>query len=276
MPPFRKQGDEPLYPRVLWNRPVAKQAGGRLLIVGGHRTDFSLPTNLYQLASATGIGQATVVLPESLQRTLAGLPDIEFVPSSPSGSLGKAALGPILELASEHDVVLLAGIGNNSETAVLAESLVRQAKRPLVLTDDVPSALHDQLSLAVASPDNLLIVELPELFKIANTLGIPTSVSRTDLAGKLTVIQSTCGLLVMGGELIAASEADMVLTPAGQAVQTHVAAAAVASVFWAQNPSDHTAALATASFVLRVAAADRTRMSVPELAKALRHALDLY
>jgi len=49
-----------------------------------------------------GIGQCSVVMPNSLQKTLSSFDDTYFVPSSPSGSLGKAAIGEILQLATAN------------------------------------------------------------------------------------------------------------------------------------------------------------------------------
>src|SRR4051812_6684812 len=113
MPPFKRQHDEPLYPKALWNRPVARSAGGRILIAGGHRGDFSLPTTVHQIAIAAGVGQATVALPDVLRPLLAGAPDVEFLASSQSGSLGRAALGELVDLADDAGAVILAGMSNN-------------------------------------------------------------------------------------------------------------------------------------------------------------------
>src|SRR5207253_2372681 len=88
---YLKQGSEPLFPKVLWNRPVSRSGAGRLLVVGGHKDEFSSVQAIYQLSLAAGVGQCTVVLPDSLKTLLAGTPDSLFVPASTSGSLGKAA-----------------------------------------------------------------------------------------------------------------------------------------------------------------------------------------
>lgn len=275
MPPFIRQADEPLYPKALWNRPVARSAGGRILIVGGHRGDFSLPTAIFQLAEAAGIGQATVALPDVLRPLLAGAPGVEFLPSSPSGSLGRAALGELIDLADDAGAVVLAGLSNNSETTILAEGLVRETHRPAIVVGEAAEVLRHALPDLAAGPGTLFILSLPQLFKLADALGLPTRVSRTDLAGRLQIIQSIAeackaSFLIHGQELVAATDGRLILTEAGPLPEAALAGAATA--FWVQNP-DHSAALATASFVLRGAG---DSAATAELAKGIRQTLDRF
>jgi hypothetical protein len=67
-PQFIRQEDEPLYPTILYNRPVTRNAAGRMLVVGGHSGEFSVPTAVHQLATAAGIGECRVVLPDNLAK----------------------------------------------------------------------------------------------------------------------------------------------------------------------------------------------------------------
>src|SRR3954469_20037555 len=100
---FTRQDADPLYPKVLYNRPITRSGGGRLLIVGGHSGEFSLPTAIHQFAVAAGVGEAVAVLPDNLAKFLGGAPGTAFAASSTSGSLGREALGRILELSEESD-----------------------------------------------------------------------------------------------------------------------------------------------------------------------------
>jgi NAD(P)H-hydrate repair Nnr-like enzyme with NAD(P)H-hydrate dehydratase domain len=272
MPPFRKQSEEPLYPKALWNRPVARSAGGRILIVGGHRGDFSLPTAIHQIAEASGAGQIKVALPDVLRPLLAGAPDVEFLPSSPSGSLGRAALGELIDFAEDANAVVLAGLSNNSETTILVEGLVRETNRGVILLGDAIESLKHALPDLASSSDTLIIVTLPELFKIANVLGLPTKITRTDLAGQLQIIQSIAmacqaSFLIYGQGLIAAVGSELVVTEAGSEIPES-ALAGVAATFWVQN-SDRMTALATASFIL----GQTSGSSTTEQAKAIRKIL---
>ena len=131
---FIRQDGEPLYPKTLWNRPVSRVGAGRLLIPGGHSGDMSLPTAIYQAAMASGAGECVVALPDVLTKLLGGTPATTFVASSPSGSLGREALGRLLELSEEADAVLIgASLSNNSHTTILVEKFLQEANRPTVI-----------------------------------------------------------------------------------------------------------------------------------------------
>src|SRR4051812_16862820 len=124
-PQFTRQEDEPLFPNILYNRPVTRHAAGRLLVAGGHSGEISLPTIIHQLGIAAGLGECHVVLPDNLAKFLGGAPGTFFAASNPSGSLAPEALGRILELSEEADAVALgASLSNNSTTAMLVENLV--------------------------------------------------------------------------------------------------------------------------------------------------------
>ena len=66
LPQFDRQDGAPLYPKILYNRPVTRSGAGRLLAIGGHTGEFSLPTALYGFAMAGGAGECVVALPDRL------------------------------------------------------------------------------------------------------------------------------------------------------------------------------------------------------------------
>ena len=273
MPPFQRQSSEPLYPKALWNRPVARSAGGRLVIAGGHRGDFSLPTAIYQIAEASGAGQVSVALPDVLRPLLAGAPDVVFLPSSPSGSLGRVALGELVDMAEDANAVILAGLSNNSETTILAEGLVRETHRAAILTGEAAETLKHALPDLAAADTTLFILSLPQLFKLADALDLPTKITRTDLAGRLGIIQSIAaackaGFLIHGQELVAAVGGELVLTETATEI-SEAALAGAAATFWVQNP-DRLTALATAGFIL---AHTSGTTSIADQARAIRQAL---
>src|SRR6266404_9395259 len=137
----KQASDKPLFPDVLWSRPVNKRHAGNLLIIGGHAQSFAEPPRAYTAALKAGAGHVRIVLPDKLQKTLGkGFPEAEFAPSTPIGSFSRQALDLWLDMAKWADAVLLAGgLSKNSETAILLESFVDK--------------YYDQLSLAGDSLD---------------------------------------------------------------------------------------------------------------------------
>src|SRR3989344_6678256 len=112
-----KQVSEPLFPDLLWSRPENKRQAGKLLIVGGNVHGFAAPVSAYNTAVKAGVGTTSVVLPGSLKKTItqqfphfrgtSSETGVEFVSSTPSGSLAKRALEMLLDNAKWADGVLL-------------------------------------------------------------------------------------------------------------------------------------------------------------------------
>jgi NAD(P)H-hydrate repair Nnr-like enzyme with NAD(P)H-hydrate dehydratase domain len=257
-PEFIRQDSEPLYPKVLWNRPVARSGAGRLLLVGGHKQEFSQVTTVHQYALAAGVGQSTVVLPDSLRGLLAEMPDTLFVPSSVSGSLGRAALADVLEAAEDYDGLGIGGsLSNNSETAILIESTLAKAGRPIALYDDAFDILQFHLPLITDQPNHLAIVTMQQIFKIAGVLAIPITIKKgAGLVNKLEIIRdvvaaSKCDYVVYGSELIVATEGQMTVTACPMRLATVPPAIfGVTTAFWLQNQSRPLEGLTTAAYVL--------------------------
>ena len=278
LPKFTLQEAQCLFPKIMYNRPVTKHAAGRMLLVGGHASQFSLPTSIHQVAMAAGIGECNVALPDNLAKVLSGAPGTFFVPSSPSGSLGRAALGRILELAEEADAVAIgASLSNNSDTAMLTERLLTDIKRPLILFDDALKAAQHNIAQITDNPDALVILTMAEVFKLCGQLRIPINIRpHAGLINKLEIVRdlktaSRCSYAVFGTEIIAATDTDFVVTPVNYRLSLNPAVFyGVLGTFWLQNPTDRRAGLAAGAYLIRQSTShigDGTRPSTPDIAK---------
>jgi NAD(P)H-hydrate repair Nnr-like enzyme with NAD(P)H-hydrate dehydratase domain len=283
-PQFERQLDEPLFPNVLYARPVTRVSSGRLLLLGGHSGSFSDPTAFHELALAAGIGECRVLLPDVLAKILSGAPGTYFAASSPSGSLGREAADRAIELSEEADVVAIgADLSNNSDTGMLIERLLTQLDRPIAVFGD---ALHTVLQNPKTVTDNataLVILTMAEVFKLAGKLQIPINVRPgAGLINKLEIIQdlksaSRCGYVVYGTEIIVAQDTHFIVTP----IDFHLSTApqlfyATLATFWTQNPSRRREGLATGAYLIRAAQKhlpDISRPSLPHLSAALRQAV---
>jgi hypothetical protein len=284
IPQFTRQDDTPFFPKVLYNRPVTRQAAGRMLLVGGHATQFSLPTTIHQLAIAAGIGECSVVLPDNLAKILGGAPGTYFVAHSPSGSLGREALGRILELAEEHDAVAIgASLSNNSDTAMLTERLLKEIHRPLIVYEDALTAAQHNITSITENPDALVICTMSEVFKLCGKLQIPIQIrANAGIINKLEIIQdlkaaSRCAYAVFGTEIIVAQDTDFIITPINYRLSlTPAIFYAVLGTFWLQNPSNRRAGLATGAYLIHEATQDLSlgdRPSIPALATSIEKLL---
>jgi NAD(P)H-hydrate repair Nnr-like enzyme with NAD(P)H-hydrate dehydratase domain len=258
IPKFTRQGDEPLYPNVLYNRPVTRAAGGRLLIIGGHTGDFVQPTNLYQLAVAAGAGECQVALPDVLAKFLDGAPGATYVPTGPSGALGIDALGRLLQLSENADAVALgASLSNSSQTTILLERLLDELQRPVIAFGEALSLLQHRVRLLTDRPDCLLILTMPEVFKLAGQLEVAIHIRPGGgLINKLEIVRDLaaacqCQLAVYGSEIIIAAGEELVVTPINHRLSLLPAAFwAVLGVFWMHNASRRREGLITGAWVL--------------------------
>ncbi len=279
-PQFIRQTDEPLFPKVLYNRPITRSGGGRLLIVGGHSGEFSLPTAIHQFAVAAGVGEAVAVLPDNLAKFLGGSSGTAFAASSTSGSLGREALGRILELSEEADAVAIgASISNNSNTAMLTERIISEIDRPIIVIDEGLTAMRQNITAVTDNPRALIILTMAEVFKLCGVLDIAISIRQgAGLINKLEIVQnlaaaSACAYAVYGSEIIVAAGADLIVTPINYRLSlTPALFYGTLSTFWLQNRTNPTAGLATGAYLIAQAGAtlgDTDRPSAPGLAAAL-------
>ncbi len=283
-PQFVRQTDEPLYPDVLYNRPVTRAAGGRLLVVGGHQGEFSLPTAVHQFALAAGVGECTVVLPDVLAKFLGGAPGVAFAAATASGSLDRAALGRILELSEEADAVAIGpSLSNNSATAILAERLAAEVERPVSVFDEGLSGLRHNVASVTGNSKALVILTMAELFKLAGALGVAINIRPGGgLINKLEIVRDVaaagaCAYAVYGTEIIVAAGGGLVMTPVNYRLSKVPALFYGAlTTFWLQNRPNPVAGLATAAFLIRQVGAGLgpdESPSAPKLAQALAAAL---
>jgi hypothetical protein len=266
-PSFARQTDQPLFPEIFWDRPTTRSRGGRLLIAGGQRNEFSAVQAIYQVAEAAGIGEGQVVLPDSLRRLVGEAGFARFVPASASGSLGKAALGQLLHLAADFDGMVLGGnLTNNSETAVMVESLIRELDLPVVVSEEAIEILKFAPALITGNPKVLVVTTMVGLFALANHHHLPLAIKpHAGVMGKLEILAqlaaiSRCAYLVFDQEVMVAAASETSLSALDQPLSKWPAAAiGVAATFWLQQHSKPFAALTTAAFVLgRLEAADMT------------------
>lgn len=166
----KQEQRKPLYPDLLWNRPENKLHAGKLLIVGGNKYGFQAPANAAGEANKAGIGMTRTLLPDALQKTVSKLfPDIEYAPSTPSGSFAREALGEVINAALWADGVLLTGdFGRNSETAIMLETLLEKYAGLLVLTKDSLDYFLESPQALLQRESTTLVANFGQLQKLAS------------------------------------------------------------------------------------------------------------
>lgn len=281
-----RQTTEPLFPKILWNRPLNRGGAGRLLVAGGHSGQFSQLQAIYQLALAAGAGECIIALPDSLQKLLADIPGARFMPAARSGSLGRAALAGLLDYASEADAVAIgADLSASSETSILIEALLTKTDRPIIAFDDAFTALKHNLRALINRPNCLIVATMPQIFQLCNSLSLAISLKPDQgVVNQLQIMQqlqqaSQASYVLAGRDMIVAAEGQLSLTAGISAMEFFTpATVATSAAFWMHNPGKPFQALTSAAFALRqareaIADSNQSVLTVSEMVKSLQQTL---
>lgn len=257
---WHKQGTTPLYTDLLWSRPENRLHAGKLLIVGGNAHGFAAPAEAFSAASAAGIGSVRAVLPDHIRSQLKNFRaeslELDFVPSTPSGSFARNSLAELLAHTSWADGVLLAGdLGRNSETAILLESFANKYQGQLTITKDAADYFTSNAKVLLDRTETLLVITIAQLQKLASSLhttsAVTFSMNLLQLVDWLHTFTENSPLVIVTKHLD-----NLFVAAKGQVSTTKTAldledawrtkVASYASVWWLQNPGRSFAAITTA------------------------------
>lgn len=252
--------------------------------MGGHAKDFSLLQAVYSGADAMGIGECQLAVPDSLQKVLGVTGLGVFVPSSPSGSLGRSAVGQILHTAMDYDAALLGvNLSNNSETAILVESLLGKLSGRLIVTGETLNAAAGVIKVLAERENTLYILTSLEAIKLSTLVGKRVSGSATEgVVGKVAIArglaENIAGDVVMyGSEIIVCSQGKTTVTD--MPIQTGTIPGLIFGVlgaFWTQQPHKTDEGLTTAAYVLQQGLAGTTSTSTNSLTAKLQSVINKY
>ena len=171
----RQTHGTPLYPDMEWNKPEQRSAAGRLGIIGGNKLGFAGVGEGYAIATASGVGEVRILLPDVLRKIVPPtITDAIFGASNPSGGLARQALTEMKSMGDwASGVILIGDAGRNSETAIVYEDFVRDYTGQLTITRDAVDLLRSTLPLVVERPDTLLVVSFAQLQKIFQAVYYP-------------------------------------------------------------------------------------------------------
>lgn len=166
---------KPLFPDVEWNKPEQRSLRGRLGIIGGNKLGFAGVAEAYSIALASGAGEAKVLLPDMLRKTIpAHITEAMFAPNNVAGSLSREALGDMQSLALWSTGMLLAGdTGKSSETAILYDDFVASYSDWLTLTRDAVDLLRRSAPQMIEREKTLYVVSFAQLQKLFQDVYYP-------------------------------------------------------------------------------------------------------
>lgn len=257
---WHKQGTEPLFPDLVWSRPENRKHAGKLMIIGGNAHGFAAPAEAFAVSQDTGAGSVRVMLPDHIRSQLMkfqkpGL-ELEFAPSTPSGSFASRSLAELMATANWADMVLLAGdLGRNSETAIVLEKFIIKTNVPMVLTKDAVDYFTENPISLLRRDNTCIVITMAQLQKIATNAKFPTAITfgmnlmpLVEALHNLTLLYSINVLVKHLDTILVASNGVVSTTKSEMDIEDawRVAVAARVSVWWMQNPTNPFQAFTTA------------------------------
>ena len=259
---WHKQQSQPLFSDLVWSKPENRAHAGKLLIIGGHAYNLNAPATAYSSALAEGAGTIRTILPDKVKDQLKALHqdnlDMEFAPSTPSGSFSNRALSNILEASSWADALLLSGdLGKNSETAVVLEKLAAKTTLPLVVAQDAVDYFIESPQSLIDRGNTCLVINIAQLQKLCTTLKFTTpitfSMNLINLVQELHDFTEQYNINIIvkhRNTLFVAVKGKISTTNStlSDNVPWRVVTASKSIVWWMQNPNKSFQALTTAVF----------------------------
>jgi hypothetical protein len=205
-------------------------------------------------------------MPDAIKALLgnsqANMMNIEYGPSTPSGSFGLAALADFISLSDWSDGVLLAGdLGQNSETAILLEKFTEKYTGQLTASGDSIEYFTKNILGIMHRQNTTFILSLPQLQKLVMQLHYAKPITST--LDMLRLVEFLHEFTQEFSVNIVTEHANNVFVAVSGQVSTtplnlenndwQLRLAARAAVWWLQNPDQGFKAL-TSSFI---AAKDR-------------------
>lgn len=171
----RQTPDAPLFPEIAWNKPEQRSRAGRLGIIGGNKLGFAGVAEAYGTSLKTGAGEAKVLLPNILKKSIPPIiTETVFAPSNISGSLSRDALGDMRALGEWATGVLLVGdAGRSSETAIVYDDFIASYSGWLTITRDAADLIRQSSHVLVDREKTVFILSFAQLQKLFQAVYYP-------------------------------------------------------------------------------------------------------
>lgn len=259
-PYWHKQAAEtPLYPDIAWSKPEQRSRAGKLGIVGGNKLGFAGVAESYGVAMQAGVGEARVLLPDTLRKTIpTTITDTVFGHSNPSGGLAQESASELHALGQWANGVLLIGdAGRNSETAILYENFLHDYSGPLTITRDAIDLIKNSAPTLVERPNTLLVASFAQIQKLFQAVYYPKiltfSMQLTQLVEALHKFTITypVGIAVLHKDYLVVAHAGEITTTEWQNPMAiwRGSVATKAACYWLWNPASPLQAVTASLFM---------------------------
>lgn len=174
--PYWQKQNSPLFADLSWNIP--EQKTGRVNVIGGNSQGFHGVMQFAEiLAQGFPLRAVDILLPDMLRSKVPPLANLDFAPSTESGSFAKSER--LNQACSSGDLVALAGdFSRNSATAAALSAAIQKAVQagassPLLIMRDAVDLLAPEAAALLQYPNLILIASMAQLQKVFRTVYYP-------------------------------------------------------------------------------------------------------
>ena len=166
---WQKQSkNKALFEDIIWSKPQNKLSAGKYLIIGGNVHELIKSAIIYDSFMKVGASNIRLAMPIAVRKLIKDRSlNIDFLPSTPSGSFSLQATAEILDLAKLSDIAIISSdISKNSETTLMQEHFINNYhKKVCLLSDNI--AIFDQFEIDKIDYNEILLIgEVKHLQKL--------------------------------------------------------------------------------------------------------------
>ncbi len=216
---------KPLFEDLIWNIP--EQKTGHINVIGGNSQNFHAIVRIGEFLNQTfPLQNVQIFLPDALRGQLPPITNLNFTPSTISGSFAKSS--QLNEAFSSSDFTVLAGdLSKNSSTAIAISDAITSGinsssmpPKSLLITRDSVDLLAESFQSILTHPQLFLCCSMLQLQKIFRAIYYPKMIMLSqplipivETLHKFTLTYSTTILTFHEGNIIIAHNGQIITTP---------------------------------------------------------------
>lgn len=213
---WQKQS-KPLFEKIFWNLP--EQKTGIITVIGGNLQNFSTEIRNTEFLNELNLKEVKLILPDSVKSKLPPFVNLEFVPSTSSGSFDKSFL--LDNLLQNSGYLLYSGdFSKNAATAIAIADTIKNTTLPCLITRDTIDLMSSELSSILEKPNLILLGSLVQLQKAFRAIYYPKMILLSmpilpviEILHKFTLSYPTTILTFHQDQIITAKDGNVITTP---------------------------------------------------------------
>ncbi len=159
--------------KMSWQKPERRDQAGRVVIIGGFNSKLKDTNSVYSTTIASGVGSASVLVPESLARAFK-IKSLDLVGLHLDHYFGLTDQGEQVLKEELHfaDALIVTDTGSNSQTSLKLSKIVSDLLIPVTLSLESAPFLASHSPELLQNPRLTAILTLPTLQKVIKNLSL--------------------------------------------------------------------------------------------------------